>query len=94
MVGVVLIPIALGLIFNSWAAPDDEAYIRMAFAQVAGATVAIITSVALVVQRIIRRRAIGDIAWFALIAIVITAWQFANLSHAVDFLLTGLGFGN
>ena len=38
VLGVLLIPMALVMIFNSYTAPDAAAYIRMAFAQVAGAT--------------------------------------------------------
>lgn len=90
MTGVLLIPMTLGIIFNSWSAPDADDYVRMAFAQVAGATVAIVTVVALVVQRIVRRSTVGDISWFTLIAVVITAWQVVNLSRAADFLLAGL----
>lgn len=63
----------------------------MAFAQVAGATVAIITVVARVAPRVIRRSSAGDIFWFALIAVVITSLQIANRSRAANFLLTGLG---
>ena len=91
--GVVLIPMVLGIIFNSWSAPDADAYVRMAFAQVAGATIAIGTVVGLVVQRIARRRSIGDTAWFGLIAVVVTVWQISNLSRTADFLLIGLGLG-
>ncbi|WP_435748462.1 hypothetical protein [Microbacterium sp. PMB16] len=94
VIGVVLIPMGLGLAFNSWSAPDADAYVRMAFAQVAGATVAIVTVVGLVVQRIVRRSSVGDIAWFALIAVVITTWQVTGLSRTADFLLNGLGLGS
>ncbi|MFG6503977.1 hypothetical protein [Microbacterium sp. P05] len=43
LVGVLLIPLALSVIFDSSATPDAAAYVRMAFAQVAGATIAIVT---------------------------------------------------
>lgn len=91
MTGVVLIPMTLAIIFNSWSAPDADAYVRMAFAQVAGATIAIATVVTLVAHRIVRRSALRDTLWFALIAVGITAWQIANVSRAANFLLTGLG---
>src|SRR3954453_14651938 len=92
--GVVLIPMALGIIFNSWAAPDADAYVRMAFAQVAGVTIAIGTVVGLVVQRIARRSPIRDTVWFGLIAVVVIAWQVSNLARTADFLLTGLGLAS
>ncbi|GAA2074413.1 hypothetical protein [Microbacterium hatanonis] len=93
VLGVMVIPLALVAVFNSYDAPDAAAYVRMAFAQVAGATIAIGTVAGLVVQRIIRRSSAGDVAWFAFIALVVTAWQVSNLSRTADFLLTGLGLG-
>lgn len=88
--GTVLIPAALVAIFNSWDAPDAAAYVRMAFAQVAGASIAIVTVAALVAQRIVRRRKLSDILTFALIAVVVTAFQIQAFSRASAFLLTGL----
>lgn len=94
VLGVVVVPISLVVIFNSYTAPDAEAYVRMAFAQVAGATIAIGTVLGLVIQRIARRSPIRDTAWFGLIAVVVTAWQISNLARTADFLLTGLGVGS
>ena len=94
VLGVMVIPLALVAIFNSYDAPDAAAYVRMAFAQVAGATIAIGTVVGLVAQRIIRRSSTGEVAWFAFIALIITAWQVSNLSRTADFLLTGLGLAS
>lgn len=89
--GVIAAPFALALIFNSYEAPDAAAYVRMAFAQVAGATIAIATVIGVVVQRIVRRSGFVDIAWFAFLALVITLWQVAGLSSAAQTLLTRLG---
>lgn len=94
VLGVVVVPFSLLVIFNSYTAPNADAYVRMAFAQVAGATIAIGTVVGLVVQRIARRSPIRDTAWFGLIAVVVTAWQISNLTRTADFLLTGLGLGS
>ncbi|WP_127818282.1 hypothetical protein [Microbacterium sp. CPCC 204701] len=55
VVGVFLIPTALSVIFNSYSAPDAAADVRMAFAQVTGATIAIITVLGLLAHRIVRR---------------------------------------
>ena len=91
VLGVLVVPIALAVVFNSYTAPDADAYVRMAFAQVAGATIAIGTSLGLVVHRIARPSPIRDTAWFGVIAVVVIAWQVSNIARTSDFLLTGLG---
>ena len=91
VVGVLIVPMALVMIFNSYSAPDGAAYVRMAFAQVAGATIAIITVLGLLLHRVVRRSPPSTIAWFAFIALVIGSWQITTLDHAAAFLLTGLG---
>jgi len=53
--GVILVPVLLSILSNSWSAPDDAAYIRMAFATVAGQTIAVITVVALLIAMVVRR---------------------------------------
>jgi xanthine/uracil permease len=90
VVGVVLVPMALGLIFNSSSAPDAAAYVRMAFAQVAGATIAIITVLGLLLHRIVRRSPFITIAWFAFIALIIGSWQLSAINGAAELLLTRL----
>lgn len=91
LVGVVLVPLALVVTFNSYSAPDHDAYIRMAFAQVAGATIAIVTVLGLVLHRIVSRSPVGTIVWFALIAIAVISFQISQLARIASFLLTGLG---
>lgn len=91
VLGVLLIPMAIGVVFNSYSNPDADAYVRMAFAQVAGATIAMITVLGLVLHRVVRRSPIGTIAWFAFIAVVVISWQAAGLARAADLLLTRLG---
>lgn len=91
VLGVVVVPSIIVAISTSYDAPDDLAYVRMAFAQVIGATVAVGTVVGLVVQRVIRRSPIGDIVWFAFIATVITWGQVMAVTSAADSLLTRLG---
>lgn len=90
VVGVVVVPLLLVVLTTSYDAPDDLAYVRMAFAQVAGATIAIGTAAGLVVQRIVRRSPLRDIVWSAVITVVITAWQLSTMSHAAETLLTRL----
>lgn len=91
VVGVFLVPLAVAAIFNSWTAPDPIDYVRMAFAQVAGAMIAMGTVVGLVVHRIVRRSPGRDIAWFTLIAVAIIYFQVGNLSNAATTLLSRLG---
>ena len=91
VMGVMVVPIAIGLAFNSYAAPDAAAYVRMAFATVAGSTIAIVTVIGLVIQRITRRSPPLDIAWFAVLAAVIISVQINLLTAAADVLLSRLG---
>ena len=92
LLGVVVIPWTLALLFNSWDAPDAAAYVRMAFAAVAGSTIAIATVVGLLVDRIIRRAPLSTISAFAVIALVVVLLQVGAISGAARNLLSGLGF--
>ncbi|MBW9109170.1 hypothetical protein [Microbacterium ureisolvens] len=85
--GIVLVPATLSLLATSWEAPDDPAYIRMAFASVAGSTIAIATVVGVLVDRVVRRATVSTIALFALIALVVVFWQLSTISSAADTLL-------
>lgn len=89
--GVFLAPVALMVVFNGWSAPEPSDYVRMAFAQVAGATVAIGTVVGLVLHRVVRRSPIGEIAWFSAIAVAIVAFQIGVVANAASSLLSRLG---
>ena len=88
--GVVVAPTALGLLFTSWSTPDDEASVRMAFATVAGATLAIATVVGVLVDRIIRRATVSTIAIFAVIALVVVPYELNAISGAAELLLARL----
>lgn len=91
VMGVMVVPFSITAIFMSHSAPDAADYVRMAFASVAGATIAIITVVGLLIHRIVRRSPPGTIAWFAFIAVLIGSWQLAGISNVADSLLTALG---
>ncbi|SIR56120.1 hypothetical protein [Microbacterium sp. RURRCA19A] len=93
VVGVLIVPMAITVAFTSWTSPDAHDYVRMAFAQVAGAVVAMITAVGLFIHRIIRRRPLRDTVWFGVFAAMIVAWQVSNLSFAADMLLQRLSVG-
>ncbi|MFB7883421.1 hypothetical protein [Microbacterium sp. NPDC056057] len=88
--GLVIVPIGLALLTTGYEAPDDAASVRMAFASVAGATVAIITVLGLLVDRIVRRASLSTIAIFAVIALVVVPWQLSAVSRTADLLLTRL----
>ena len=92
VIGVLLIPLAMVLVFNSYAAPDAAAYVRMAFAQVAGATIGIITVLGLLLHRIVRRSPLSTIAWFSFIALIIVCWEISTINGAAESLLNGLRF--
>lgn len=91
VVGVLLVPMLIGMVFNSYAAPDAAAFVRMAFAQVAGATIAIITVAALLVHRIVRRSPLSTILWWAFLALAIVAWELVSIGQAAQLLLARLG---
>ena len=86
--GVVVVPTLLTFVFNSWEAPDAEAFVRMAFASVAGATIAIVTAVAVLISRI--RERFSTVAVFAVIAVVVVYYSVSAIDRAGVFLLTGL----
>lgn len=91
LLGVGVIPWTLALLSNSWDAPDAAAYVRMAFAAVAGSTIAIVTVVGLLVDRIVRRASLAAISTFAVIALVVVPLQVNAMSGAARNLLSGLG---
>ncbi|KAF2412865.1 hypothetical protein B1729_12850 [Microbacterium sp. B35-04] len=87
---LVVVPVMLGLLTTSWSTPDDEAYVRMAFASVAGATLAIAAVLGLLVDRIIRRATVATIAIFAVISLVVVPYELGVMSRAADLLLVRL----
>lgn len=90
VVGVLLVPLVIVAIFNSYDAPDAAAYVRMAFAQVAGATIGIITVLGLLLHRIVRRSSPLTISWFSFIAFVIVFWEVNAINSAALVLLNRL----
>ena len=83
-------PLVLMLVFNHWDSPTDADYVRMAFISVASATVAIVTVLGLLVDRILRRMSISSIAIWAVIALVVTVAQLQSISYASELLLQRL----
>lgn len=87
-------PLVLMLFFNHWDEPPDVDYVQMAFISVAGATVAIVTVLGLLVDRILRRASVSTIAIFAAIALVVTIAQIQSLGYASGLLLQRLSLSN
>lgn len=85
--GLLVVPKAIGLAANSWSAPDAAAYVRMAFASVAGIVVALASVLVLLVDRLVKRAPAGSLV---ALAVVMVVWGAANLDSAVDLLLQRL----
>ncbi|TDN91484.1 hypothetical protein [Microbacterium sp. BK668] len=90
LVGVVLIPMALTVAFNSYGALTVDGAIRMAFATVAGQTVAILSALACLVLTVKRRYAWPAVVAFAIITALITLGALGTIASAGDTLLNRL----
>jgi hypothetical protein len=85
--GVVIVPMLLGVAFNSYSAPDAAAYIRIAFASVAGMTISLIVVLALLVDRLIHRAPASGVA---IAAFVVTLSVLSGFSNVADNLMRNL----
>ncbi|MBB2975704.1 hypothetical protein FHX49_001271 [Microbacterium endophyticum] len=88
--GVIVIPLALTVALNSYGALTVDSAIRMAFATVAGQTVAILSAATALVLTVKRRYALPAIAAMTLIAAFVTITAIANMADAGELLLTRL----
>ncbi|WP_345800400.1 hypothetical protein AAIB33_13095 [Microbacterium sp. AZCO] len=91
IVGVVLIPWALALAFNNYGPLTVDGAIQMAFATVAGQTVAIISAVTAFVLTVRRRYAWPAVVALGIIAALITFSAFSMMASAGDTLVDRLG---
>jgi len=89
VVGVIVIPLALNVSLNSYGALTVDGAIRMAFATVAGQTVAILSAIAIVVLTA-KRYAVPSIIATTVIAAVITCTAVSIIAGAGDLLLIRL----
>ncbi|WP_349309841.1 hypothetical protein [Microbacterium sp. MM2322] len=81
--GVVVVPLALILsVFNSWGPLTEESAVRMAFAQVAGGPVAILSALAFVVLTIRRGVDWAATAGALLVAALVISWSAAAIDRA------------
>ena len=90
ILGVLMIPAALSITMNSYGALTVDSALRMAFATVAGQTIAILSAIVAVVLTITRRYAWPAIAAVAIIALVITQFALGTIASAGDLLLVRL----
>ncbi len=93
LAGHLLIPLALAIAFNSYGPPDDAAFVRMAFATVAGCAIGIASSVVAVVVtfRYAQARVVRTVMGFG--AGLLAMQSIGALSIASDQLLQRLGLG-
>jgi hypothetical protein len=85
--GLVLVPAAISLAANSWTSPDAAAYVRMAFATVAGVIVAVASVLVLLVDRLVKRAPAGTMVALAIVALL---WASSTLASTNDLLLRNL----
>ncbi|GAA1941068.1 hypothetical protein [Agromyces allii] len=88
--GVIVVPFVLLFAFNNYSAPDDAAFVRMAFSQVAGGTIAIAMMFTLVAVSVVKRtKAATPVLVVA--ALLVTQYVAISLSAGADWLLQHLG---
>lgn len=87
VLGVLVVPILLVVLTNSYAAPDAEAYVRMAFAAVAAHVIAICTAFGVFIVSIVRRARVGSIVTFAIILAVVASLGLNGIAIQAEQLL-------
>lgn len=90
ILGVVVIPIALGVALNSYGPVTIDSALRMAAASVAGQTIAILSAITAIVTAIQRRYSIRKILTTVVIAAVVILSAISTIAMAGDQLLVHL----
>jgi Co/Zn/Cd efflux system component len=90
ILGVLVIPFALSVALNSYGPLTVHTALRMAFATVAGQTIAILGAIAALALAIKRGYAWPAIIAFGLIAVVITTWAIGSMASAGTLLIDRL----
>ena len=88
LMSVLVLPAALSALLNSYGALTEESAMRMAFATVAGQTVAMLGALAAVVLTIVQRR--RGLVLFVLIGFVVIVCAVAAMGTAGELLLARL----
>ena len=86
VVGVFVLPSVLGLAFNSWGPLTSASAIAMAFATVAGHTIAVVSAVTVVFLSFARRSGGASVAMSLVIAAFVVLFALSNVSLAGDLL--------
>ena len=89
IVGVILVPMALSIVFNSWGPLTAESAMRMAFATVAGQTIAILSVVVTLAMTALNRRW-RQLPLFLVIALLVFGAASASMGAAADTLTSRL----
>lgn len=90
LTGALVIPTLLALALNSYGPLTADTAIRMAFATVAGQTIAILSAIAALAVTLIRRAPWPGILFFSVVAIFIAVWAFNSMTDAAVLLQTRL----
>jgi len=90
VLGVIAIQFALTVVFNSYGPLTEDSAIRMAFATVAGQTIAILTAVAVLAIALYRRAALAEVAVLVVIVVAVTLAAMASMMSAGEVLLNNL----
>jgi uncharacterized membrane protein len=89
-IGVVVAPLAVSLLLNSYGPLTEQTAVRMAFATVAGQTVAVMSSIVAVAMTVKRRLGVGEVVLFLAIAALIALTAVASITDASSILLVRL----
>lgn len=84
------IAFAISALLNSYGPLTAESAIRMAFATVAGQTIAIGGAVAALAITVVSRRSIPGVIFFAVITLVVSMYAFTVMGNAAELLLDRL----
>lgn len=90
VLGVLAIQFALTVVFNSYGPLTEASAIRMAFATVAGQTIAILTAIAVLAIALYRRATLAEVAVLGVIVVAVTLAATASMESAGELLLNRL----
>lgn len=90
LLGAIVVPVALSVVFNSWGPLTEESALRMAAATVAGHTISILSAIVALVLTVRRGYALPAVLAFTLIAVVIALTSLSNIAAAGDLLVSRL----
>ncbi|WP_350352599.1 hypothetical protein ABS642_05930 [Microbacterium sp. A8/3-1] len=90
LVSLFVVPVALNVAFNSYGALTVDSALRMAFAAVAGQTIAVVGALAALVVTITHRRHLAGIVLFGLVFVLVTVYACAAAESAGALLLDRL----